>query len=67
MPKPHDIPMQLSIFCDTTHATNLVTRRSITGIIIFLMGMLILLCYSKQQYTIEFFKLMFFVSYFVAL
>jgi hypothetical protein len=31
-------PVQINLFCDASHATNLVTRRSTTGIIFFLNG-----------------------------
>ena len=44
--------MQINLFCDAAHATCLITRRSTTGIIIFLSGMPIL-WYSKRQNTLE--------------
>mmetsp|Transcript_18821 Transcript_18821/g.26684 ORF Transcript_18821/g.26684 Transcript_18821/m.26684 type:complete len:136 (+) Transcript_18821:2253-2660(+) len=40
------------MFCDAPHATDLITRQSTTGIIIFLQGTPIL-WYSKRQNTIE--------------
>lgn len=44
--------MQLNMFCDASHATDLVTRRSTTGILFFLNGAPIK-WYSKRQNTIE--------------
>mmetsp|Transcript_18822 Transcript_18822/g.26690 ORF Transcript_18822/g.26690 Transcript_18822/m.26690 type:complete len:441 (+) Transcript_18822:2780-4102(+) len=35
-PKPRGKAMQINMFCDASHATDLITRRSTTGIIIFL-------------------------------
>jgi hypothetical protein len=41
---PHDAPealgepVQINMFCDASHATDLITRRSRTGIIFFLNG-----------------------------
>jgi len=40
------------MFCDASHATDLITRRSTTGIIIFAQGTPVL-WYSKRQNTIE--------------
>ena len=51
-PKPHGKSIKLNIFCDASHATNQVTRRSTTGIIIFLNGTPVK-WYSKRQNTIE--------------
>ena len=51
-PEPRGLPMQLNMFCDASHATDLVTRRSTTGIIFFLNGAPIK-WYSKRQNTIE--------------
>ncbi len=55
---PHDMPtprgksVQINMFCDAAHATDLITRRSTTGIIFFLNGTPIN-WYSKRQNTIE--------------
>ena len=43
---------KINMFCDASHATHLITRRSTTGIIIFAQGTPIL-WYSKRQNTIE--------------
>lgn len=51
-PKPRGRAMQINMFCDASHATDLITRRSTTGIIIFLQGTPIL-WFSKRQNTIE--------------
>jgi hypothetical protein len=51
-PEPLDNEVQLNIFCDAAHATCLATRRSTTGISIFLNGGPIR-WYSKRQNTIE--------------
>ena len=51
-PEARGKPVQINLFCDAAHATCLVTRRSTTGIIIFLNGMPIL-WYSKRQNTLE--------------
>ena len=52
MPKPRGKPVQISIFCDAAHATCHKTRRSTTGIVMFLNGAPIS-WYSKRQNTIE--------------
>jgi hypothetical protein len=54
MPEARGKPLTVtsSMFCDTYHATDLVTRRSTTGIICFLNGTPIT-WYSKHQNTIE--------------
>lgn len=52
MPSPRGAPVQVSLFCDAAHATCLVTRRSTTGIVIFVNGAPIV-WYSKRQNTIE--------------
>jgi hypothetical protein len=55
---PHDAPealgesVQINMFCDASHATDLITRRSTTGIIFFLNGTPIN-WYSRRQNTIE--------------
>ena len=51
-PPPRGKAVQLTMFCDASHATDLITRRSTTGIIIFAQGTPIL-WYSKRQNTIE--------------
>ena len=51
-PAPRGNPVQLTMFCDASHATDLVTRRSTTGILFFLNGAPIK-WYSKRQNTIE--------------
>lgn len=51
-PEPRGKAVQLNVFCDAAHATDLVTRRSVSGIIIFLNGAPIR-CFSKRQNTIE--------------
>jgi len=57
-PEPPNAPMargkavQLNMFCDPAHANDHVTRRSTTGIVIFIQGTPIL-WYSKRQSTIE--------------
>ena len=52
MPAPRGKPVQINIFCDAAHATCHATRRSTTGIVIFLNGAPIT-WYSKRQNTIE--------------
>ena len=51
-PPPRGNAVQLNMFCDASHATDLVTRRSTTGII-FLMNGARVKWYSKRQNTIE--------------
>ena len=51
-PEARGKPVQINLFCDAARATCLITRRSTTGIIIFLNGMPIL-WYSKWQNTLE--------------
>jgi hypothetical protein len=51
-PKPLGNAIQLNIFVDAAHADDLVTRRSTTGIIIFVNGTP-LKWYSKRQNTVE--------------
>jgi Reverse transcriptase (RNA-dependent DNA polymerase) len=51
-PKGRGNPVQINLFCDAAHATCHVTRRSTTGIIIFINGAPIS-WYSKRQNTIE--------------
>ena len=51
-PPPQGAPVQLAMFWDASHTTDLVTRRSTTGILFFINGAPIK-WYSKQQNTIE--------------
>ncbi len=52
MPEPRGKPMQINLFCDASHATDLITRRSTTGIVILINGTPVS-WYSKRQNTIE--------------
>ena len=52
MPKPLGKPVTITMFCDAAHATCHATRRSTTGIVIFVQGAPIT-WYSKRQNTIE--------------
>jgi hypothetical protein len=52
MPKPLGNPVTITCFVDANHATNKVTRRSHTGIIMFL-NKAPVLSYSKRQNTCE--------------
>ncbi|MGH3053464.1 MAG: reverse transcriptase domain-containing protein, partial [Gaiellaceae bacterium] len=52
MPEPCGKSLDVSFFCDAAHATDLATRRSTTGIIIFCNGAPIK-WYTKKQNTIE--------------
>ena len=51
-PGPRGRPVQINCFVDADHAGNLVTRRSQTGILIYL-NMAPIFWYSKKQNTIE--------------
>jgi hypothetical protein len=51
-PKPLGNWVQINMFCDAAHATCHLTRRSTTGIIIFINGAP-MIWYSKRQNTIE--------------
>ena len=51
-PEPRGIPVWVSLFCDADHAGNLLTRRSHTGLFIFINNYLID-WYSKEQATVE--------------
>ena len=51
-PQPRGEPVQLNVFVDADHAGNQVTRRSHTGIILFL-NMAPIYWYSKRQNTVE--------------
>jgi len=52
MPEPRGKPVQVNLFVDAAHATCLVSRRSTTGVVIFLNGTPVE-WYSKRQNTIE--------------
>jgi hypothetical protein len=53
MPEPRGRAVQINMFCDAAHATDLMTRRSTTGIIFFVNGRTPITWYSKWQNTIE--------------
>ncbi|KAI2489367.1 Reverse transcriptase (RNA-dependent DNA polymerase) [Fragilaria crotonensis] len=52
MPEPLGNPVTIHVFVDTNHAGNVVTRRSHTGILIFIQNSPILWV-SKRQNTVE--------------
>ena len=52
MPQPKGNPVEITCFVDANHAGNVITRRSHTGIIIFVNNAPILY-YSKRQNTVE--------------
>jgi hypothetical protein len=52
MPTPLGKPIQKNMFCGTSHASVLVTRRSTTGFIIYLCGAPIV-WYSRRQNKVE--------------
>ena len=52
MPEPRGNPVIISAFVDANHAGNVVTRRSHTGIIIYVQNAPIIF-YSKRQNTVE--------------
>ena len=52
MPQPRGNPVDISVFVDADHAGNRVTRRSHTGIIIYV-NQAPIMWYSKKQNTIE--------------
>jgi hypothetical protein len=52
MPTPLGLPVEVSCFVDANHAGNLVTRRSHTGLIIFVQNAPII-WYSKKQNTVD--------------
>jgi hypothetical protein len=51
-PEPMGLPVQVNTFVDADHAGNLVTRRSHTGILIFL-NLALIDWFSKRQNTVE--------------
>ena len=52
LPEPLGKPVQITVFADAAHADDLVTRRSTSGIIVFVNGTPIR-WYSKRQNTVE--------------
>ena len=52
MPKPLGNPVTINAFVDANHANNVITRRSHTGILIFVQNAPII-WYSKRQNTVE--------------
>src|SRR5210317_654286 len=52
MPKPLGKPVELTMFVNASHAANVVTRQSRTGVLIFAMSAPIV-WYSKEQNSIE--------------
>jgi hypothetical protein len=52
MPEPLGIPVNISVFVDANHAGNIVTRRSHTGILIYIQNTPIL-WHSRRQNTVE--------------
>ena len=52
MPEPLGNPVTITVFVDADHASNTVTRRSMTGIIIFVNNAPIM-TFSKKQNTVE--------------
>jgi hypothetical protein len=52
MPEPLGNPVNISVFVDANHAGNAVTRRSHSGILIYLQNALII-WQSRRQNTVE--------------
>jgi hypothetical protein len=52
MPNPLGKPIQMNIFCDASHASDLVTRPYTTGFLIYLCGTPVV-WYRKRQNTVE--------------
>ena len=52
MPEPLGVPMDTTVFVDADHASNVVTRRSHSGVMLFAQNALIR-SYSKRQNTVE--------------
>jgi hypothetical protein len=52
MPEPLGYPVTMSVFVDANHAGNVVTRRSHTGILIFLQSTPVM-WHSRRQNTVE--------------
>jgi hypothetical protein len=51
-PEPRGMPVQINMFVDASHARNKVTRRSHTGVLIYL-NMAPIIWHSKAQRTVE--------------
>ncbi len=51
-PPPRGMPIQINVFVDADHASNKITRRSQTGILMYL-NKAPILWYSKAQKTVE--------------
>ena len=51
-PEPLGAPITITVFVDSDHASNAVTRRSHTGVLVFVQNALIL-SYCKRQNTVE--------------
>jgi hypothetical protein len=52
MPKPRGKPIQMTVFIDADHAGDVVTRRSWTGVLVYL-NRAPILSYSKKQNCVE--------------
>jgi hypothetical protein len=52
MPTPITDNIQITVFSDASHASDLVTRRSVTGILLFI-NLTLIRSYCKRQNTIE--------------
>jgi hypothetical protein len=52
MPIPLGKPIQMNMFCDASHTSDLVTRRSTTGFLVYLCGTPVV-WYSKRHNTVE--------------
>ena len=52
MPEPRGKPVQITMFVDASHAANVVTRQSRTGVLIYC-NMSLIIWHSKKQNSIE--------------
>ena len=52
MPEPRGVPIEMTLFCDADHAGNAVTRRSHTGLLMFLNNAPVN-SFSKAQATVK--------------
>ena len=52
MPEPREKQVSITMFCDANHAGDMVTRRSQSGILLYVNGAPIT-WYSKRQNTVE--------------
>jgi hypothetical protein len=50
-PKPRGFPVQINLFYDAAHGTCHITRRSTTGIIIFLNGCTDIMVFKMKKYN----------------